>query len=326
MTAVLVVGGAGYVGSHCCQELHASGYRPVVIDNFTTGHRDFVRWGPCEDGDVRDRDFLLDVFDRHKPAAVMHFAAKSLVGESVDHPEIYYDNNVSGTLNLLNCMVARGVSELVFSSTCAIYGAHGGATIDEDCAKGPLSPYGFTKLVCEQMMDDFSQAYGLRSVRLRYFNASGADPKAEIGEHHVPETHLIPLVLDVALGLREAIRVFGSDYPTPDGSAIRDYIHVCDLADAHVKAVDYLARGGPTMAVNLGTGTGSSVLDVIGQTEAALDRAIRIEAAPRRPGDATALVANPAQAQARLGWRPTRSALPQIIADAWRWHQKRFGG
>jgi UDP-arabinose 4-epimerase len=325
MPTILVTGGAGYVGSHCCKYLHRAGWLPVVVDNLDTGHRDFVRWGPFEEGDIRDRDFVLGVIDRHKPVAAMHFAAKSLVSESVQAPDLYYDNNVGGALTLLGCLRDRGVKSLVFSSTCAIYGVHD-RPIPEGASKTPLSPYGFTKLVCEQMMDDFDHAYGLKSVRLRYFNAAGADPEAEIGERHSPETHLVPITLEVALGLRERLQVYGSDYPTPDGSAIRDYIHVLDLAAAHLKATEYLMGGGASVALNLGTGAGHSVLEVVRAAETVTGRAIRTQAAPRRPGDPAALVAEPSQARRLLGWSAHHSGLPEIVADAWRWHQKRIAG
>jgi UDP-glucose-4-epimerase GalE len=255
----------------------------------------------------------------------MHFAAKSLVAESVSSPELYYNNNIGGTLALLEALESRGINKFVFSSTCAIYAATD-ALIAEGAAKGPLSPYGFTKLACEQMMDDFDRAHGLKSVRLRYFNAAAADPDGEIGEHHMPETHLIPIALDVALGRRERLQVYGTDYPTPDGSAIRDYIHVLDLADAHLKAVEYLEAGGPTAALNLGTGVGRSVLEVVKAAELVTRRTIPTDKAPRRAGDAAALVADPALARATLGWTATHSELPEILADAWRWHRARFGG
>ena len=325
MPTILVTGGAGYVGSHCCRRLHRAGWLPVVVDNLDTGHRDFVRWGPFEEGDIRDRDFILGVIDRHKPAAAMHFAAKSLVSESVRAPDRYYDNNVGGALTLLECLRDRGVKSLVFSSTCAIYGVQD-KPIAEDASKNPLSPYGFSKLVCEQMMDDFDRAYGVKSVRLRYFNASGADPEAEIGEHHSPETHLVPITLDVALGLRDRLQVYGNDYPTPDGSAIRDYIHVLDLASAHLKAIEHLMEGGASVALNLGTGVGHSVLEVAKAAEMVTGRPIHTETAPRRAGDAAWLVAEPSQARRLLGWSTDHSGLPEIVADAWRWHQKRFAG
>jgi UDP-glucose-4-epimerase GalE len=324
MTTILVIGGAGYIGSQCCKHLHDTGYVPVVLDNLCTGHREFVRWGPYEDGDVRNQQRVLDVIDRHKPAAIMHFAARSLVEESVKRPDIYYENNISGTLTLLKCMRDRGIDKLIFSSTCAIYGDQDDALITEASPKSPLSPYGFSKLACEQMMDDFDRAYGIRSVRLRYFNAAGADPQTEIGEHHTPETHLIPLLLDVALGLNDRLRVYGDDYPTPDGSAIRDYIHVTDLATAHQKALEYLIAERPSAALNIGTGKGNSVLEVVRVAETVTGRAIRMEIADRRPGGAAVLVADPVEARRRLGWSAEHSDIAEILSDAWRWHQKRF--
>ena len=304
MQTVLVIGGAGYVGSHCCKHLHQNGYTPVVLDNLSTGYREFVRWGPFEHGDVRDRDLLKRLIDRHKPVAAMHFAAKSLVGESVTAPDVYYENNIVGTLALLETLRDTGVRKLVFSSTCAIYGPQD-TLISEDCHKQPISPYGFSKFVCEQMMEDFQRAYGLETVRLRYFNAAGADPDAEIGEHHNPETHLVPIILDVALGLRDRLQIFGDDYPTPDGSAIRDYIHVLDLAAAHRKALEHLLAGERGVALNLGTGAGRSVLEVLSAAEAATGRAIASKNGPRRPGDAAALVADATRARRVLGWSAT---------------------
>jgi UDP-arabinose 4-epimerase len=325
MPTILVIGGAGYVGSHCCKHLYQAGYLPVVLDNLTTGHRDLVRWGPIEEGDIRNREFVAAVIDRYSPVAAMHFAAKSLVGESTQSPGNYYQNNICGTLTLLECLKDKGVNNLVFSSTCAIYGPQD-KLIDEDTVKRPISPYGFSKLACEHIMDDFDRAHNLKSVRLRYFNAAGADPEAEIGEHHSPETHLVPITLDVALGIRERLQIYGNDYPTPDGSAIRDYIHVLDLAAAHLKAVEYLSAGGSSVALNLGSGSGSSVLQVVTAAEEVTGRPIGTEIAPRRPGDATALVADPTQASRRLGWSTNHSGLHEIIADAWRWHQRRFAG
>ena len=323
MSTILVIGGAGYVGSHCCKHLGGAGYLPVVVDNLTTGHPDFVRWGPLEEGDIRNRDFIAAVIDRYRPVAVMHFAAKSLVAESVAAPDAYYENNVVGTLALLECLRDKGINNLVFSSTCAIYGEQDELLV-EDSDKRPVSPYGFSKLACERMMDDFDRAYQLRSVCLRYFNAAGADPEAEIGEHHSPETHLVPITLDVALGVRERLQVYGADYPTPDGSAVRDYIHVADLAEAHRKALEYLIAGGPSAALNLGTGKGSSVFEVVSAAEKVVGCAIATEVAPRRAGDAAVLVADPSQARKRLSWSTRHSSLSEIISDAWRWHQARF--
>lgn len=324
MSNILVVGGAGYIGAHCCKQLHISGFTPIVLDNLSTGHRDFVSWGPFQEGDVRDKRTLLNVLDRFKPAAVMHFAAKSLVGESVEDPRLYYDNNVVGTLTLLECMNEKNINKLVFSSTCAIYADPNGKMITENSIKGPVSPYGFSKLVCEKIMDDFDSAYGLKSVRLRYFNAAGADQNLDIGEHHTPETHLIPVVLDAALGRRNCVEVFGNDYPTSDGSAVRDYIHVLDLVSAHIQALKYLFGGGSTVALNLGTGKGSSVIQTIHSVENVVGSKISKKVAPRRAGDSAVLVADPSQAKKILGWTAKHPQLSEIIADAWRWHQKRF--
>ena len=323
MPTILVTGGAGYVGGHCCKHLHRAGYLPVVLDNLGTGHREFVRWGPFEEGDIRNREFLLGVIDRHRPVGAMHFAAKSLVSELVKAPDVYYENNIVGTLSLLECLRDKGVRNLVFSSTCAVYGAQD-EPIVEETSKNPISPYGFSKLACEQIMEDFDSAFGMKSVRLRYFNAAGADPEAEIGEHHAPETHLVPITLDVALGIRDHLQVYGNDYPTPDGSAIRDYIHVLDLASAHLKAIEYLNAGGTSVAFNLGSGAGNSVLGVVKAAETVTGRTIRMAIAPRRAGDSAVLVADPSEVRRRLGWSTEHSGLPEIITDAWRWHQARF--
>jgi UDP-glucose-4-epimerase GalE len=323
---VFVVGGAGYVGSHCCKALAAAGYLPVSFDSLATGHRDLVRWGPLVEGDVRDAAALREALAAHRPVAVMHFAALALVAESVAKPALYREVNVTGSRNLLQAMRQAGVDKLVFSSTCAIYGEAGDRPISEDVAFRPINPYGATKLEAERLMDGFDREHGLHSVRLRYFNACGADPEAETGEHHEPETHLIPIALDAALGRREAVSVFGNDYPTPDGTAIRDYIHVCDLAAAHLKALDRLLDGGDSIALNLGTGRGHSVAEVLAAADRVTGREIERRAAPRREGDPPRLVADPTLAQRALGWRAERAALEVIVADAWRWHLKRFGG
>jgi UDP-glucose-4-epimerase GalE len=325
MARILITGGAGYVGSHCAKALGEMGHEGVVFDSLLFGHREFARWGKLIEGDIRDAAALDAVFAAHRFDAVMHFAALAYVGESVTAPGKYYDVNVNGTRVLLDAMVRAGVRAIVFSSSCAIYGEPTSMPISESVPPNPINPYGFTKLVCERMMDDFGRAYGLKSARLRYFNAAGAEPTAEIGEDHDPETHLIPLVLDVAAGRRPAVTVFGTDYPTPDGTALRDYIHVCDLARAHVLAIDYLLKGGETMAVNLGTGRGSSVRQVIDTVRQIAGREVLVRDAPRRPGDPPILVADPTKARALLGWAPERSDLATIIADAWRWHSKRFG-
>ena len=320
---ILVTGGAGYIGSHCCKLLAANGYRPVVYDNRSTGHRDFVKWGPLIEGDIRNREYLQKVVALERPAAVMHFAALALVGESVDAPDRYWDVNVGGTLALLEAMRAGGCDKLVFSTTCAVYGETTTIPIDEETAKAPVSPYGASKLTAEWMMESYDRAYGLRSVRLRYFNACGADPDGEIGEDHSPETHLIPLILDVALGRRENISIFGADYPTLDGTAIRDYVHVIDIAAAHLEALDYLLSGGETVAVNLGTGEGASVAAVIAAVERVTGRKVATRSASRRNGDPAQLVANPAFVAKLLGWR-AMSTLEEAVQDAWRWHQARF--
>ena len=322
---ILVAGGAGYVGSHCCKALAEAGFLPVVFDNLTTGHRDLVLWGPLIEADIRDAEALDAALAAHRPVAVMHFAALAVVAESVAEPARCWDINVAGTLNVLASMQRAGLDKLVFSSTCAIYGDAGEAPIAEDAPARPVNPYGASKHAAEAMMGDFDHAHGLKSVRLRYFNASGADPAAEIGEHHAPETHLIPIVLDAASGRRDKVAVYGSDYPTPDGTAIRDYVHVADLAAAHLKALRYLLAGGASVAVNLGAGRGASVAEVLAAAERATGRKIARTAAHRRQGDPPRLVADPRLAERVLGWTAARSDLDTVIADAWRWHRRRFG-
>jgi UDP-arabinose 4-epimerase len=325
MARILITGGAGYVGSHCAKAIAEARHEGVVFDSLLFGHREFARWGKLIEGDIRDTAALDAVFAAHRFDAVMHFAALAYVGESVTTPGKYYDVNVNGTRVLLDAMVRAGVKTLVFSSSCAIYGEPAAMPISERAAPNPINPYGFTKLVCERMMDDFGRACGLKSARLRYFNAAGAEPTAEIGEDHNPETHLIPLVLDVAAGIRPAVTIFGTDYPTPDGTALRDYIHVRDLARAHALAIEHLLKGGENIAVNLGAGRGSSVREVIDMVRQITGHEVITEDAPRRPGDPPILVADPTKARALLGWTPERSDLATIIADAWRWHARRFG-
>lgn len=324
MARILITGGAGYVGSHCARALAAAGHEGIVFDNLTFGHREFVRWGPLVEGDIRDAVALDAVFNAQRIDAVMHFAALAYVGESVTAPGRYYDVNVHGTSLLLNAMVHAKVPTIVFSSSCAIYGEPDSTPIGEGTPTRPINPYGFTKLVCECMMDDFGRAHGLKSARLRYFNAAGSEPTGEIGEDHEPETHLVPLILDAALGRRPSVQVFGTDYRTPDGTAIRDYVHVTDLARAHVLALQYLLGGGDTLAINLASGRGASVREVIDVASAVTDRKITACAAPRRPGDPSILVADAALAHKLLGWTAERSDLPTIITDAWHWHRKRF--
>ncbi len=322
MANVLVLGGAGYIGSHCCKALAQAGIVPVVYDNLSTGHRAFVRFGPLIEGDIRDKAKLTMALLETKPVAVMHFAALALVSESTIDPGAYYDTNVVGTLRLLQAMRDTSPSNLILSSSCAVYGEPSTLLIAEDQPCRPVNPYGATKLTCERMMDDFDRAHGIRSIRLRYFNSAGADADCEIGERHDPETHLIPLVFDAALRRRPHVKVFGADYPTPDGSPIRDYIHVADLALAHLASLDFLLGGGMTQAVNLGTGKGVSVLEVIAIVERVTQRSVPMEVAPRRAGDPDRLVADPRLARTVLHWEARHTKLEEIIADAWEWHRR----
>jgi UDP-arabinose 4-epimerase len=320
--SILVTGGAGYVGAHACKALAAAGHRPVVYDNLLRGHRAAVRWGPLVEGDLHDTARLAEAFDIHQITAVMHFAAFAYVGESVADPEVYYANNLGGTLALLGAMRQAKVGKIVFSSTCAVYGVPEKLPIGEATAKGPLNPYGDTKLAIERVLHWYAGAYGLRYAALRYFNAAGADPDGEIGEDHDPETHLIPLVLRAALGRGDPISIFGTDYPTRDGTAIRDYIHVSDLADAHLRALDHLAAGGQNAAINLGTGSGHSVREVIAAVERISGRPVPRREVARRAGDPPELVADPALAFSQLGWQPRHSDLDTIIATALAWETR----
>ncbi|MBX5013787.1 UDP-glucose 4-epimerase GalE [Rhizobium lentis] len=318
---VLVVGGAGYIGSHTCLDLANKGYKPVVFDNFSNGHREFVKWGPAEEGDIRDRARLDEVLAKHKPAAILHFAALIEVGESVKDPVSFYENNVIGTLTLLSAAQAAGINAFVFSSTCATYGLPQSVPLDETHRQMPINPYGRTKYIVEQALADYDQYKSLRSVVLRYFNAAGADFEGRIGEWHQPETHAIPLAIDAALGRRQGFKVFGSDYETRDGTCVRDYIHVLDLADAHVRAVEYLLKGGDSVALNLGTGTGTTVKELLGAIEDVSNRPFPVEYIGRREGDSHTLVANNDKARDVLGWVPQYD-LSQIIRSAWDWHAK----
>ncbi|MBX4958951.1 UDP-glucose 4-epimerase GalE [Rhizobium lentis] len=318
---VLVVGGAGYIGSHTCLDLANKGYKPVVFDNFSNGHREFVKWGPAEEGDIRDRARLDEVLAKHKPAAILHFAALIEVGESVKDPVSFYENNVIGTLTLLSAAQAAGINAFVFSSTCATYGLPQSVPLDETHRQMPINPYGRTKYIVEQALADYDQYKSLRSVVLRYFNAAGADFEGRIGEWHQPETHAIPLAIDAALGRRQGFKVFGSDYETRDGTCVRDYIHVLDLADAHVRAVEYLLKGGDSVALNLGTGTGTTVKELLGAIEDVSNRPFPVEYIGRREGDSHTLVANSDKARDVLGWVPQYD-LSQIIRSAWDWHAK----
>ncbi|MBB3391412.1 UDP-glucose 4-epimerase [Rhizobium sp. BK275] len=318
---VLVVGGAGYIGSHTCLDLANKGYKPVVFDNFSNGHREFVKWGPAEEGDIRDRARLDEVLAKHKPSAILHFAALIEVGESVKDPVSFYENNVIGTLTLLSAAQAAGINAFVFSSTCATYGLPQSVPLDETHRQVPINPYGRTKYIVEQALADYDQYKSLRSVVLRYFNAAGADFEGRIGEWHQPETHAIPLAIDAALGRRQGFKVFGSDYETRDGTCVRDYIHVLDLADAHVRAVEYLLRGGESVALNLGTGTGTTVKELLGAIEDVSKKPFPVEYIGRREGDSHTLVANNDKARDVLGWVPQYD-LSQIIQSAWNWHAR----
>ncbi|WP_204115921.1 UDP-glucose 4-epimerase GalE [Shimia biformata] len=321
MTHILVTGGAGYIGSHACKALKAAGFTPVTYDNLSTGWAEAVKFGPFEQGDLLDRARLEQVFATYRPAAVMHFAALSQVGESMTDPGRYWRENVTGALNLIEAAVAADCLNIVFSSTCATYGEQDGVTLDEDCAQLPINAYGGSKRAIEDMLRDFGAATGLRHVIFRYFNVAGADPEAEVGEFHQPETHLIPLMLDAIAGKRAALTIYGTDYDTPDGTCIRDYVHVCDLVDAHVLGLKWLLAGKDSRVFNLGTGKGFSVREVIDHSRAVTNRDVPFTEGPRRAGDCTRLVSGSTRAEAELGWRPDRSTLQTMIADAWRWHQ-----
>lgn len=322
---ILVTGGAGYIGAHAVKELTARGYRPLVLDNLSRGHREFARWGTFVEGDLADGGKLRELFATHPIRAVMHFAAFAYVGESVADPATYYRNNVANTLNLLEAMRGAGVNKLIFSSTCATYGIPHSVPIAEDHPQLPINPYGRGKLMVETMLRDFSAAYGMRFAALRYFNAAGADPDGEIGEWHDPETHLIPLIFDAISGRRPNIEVFGTDYPTPDGTCIRDYIHVCDLASAHILALEYLLAEGECIAINLGNGQGFSVREVIAMTERVIGRKVPVAEGARRPGDPPVLVGCADRAQESFGWRPRFHELETIIRTAWRWYTTLHG-
>jgi UDP-arabinose 4-epimerase len=323
---ILVTGGAGYIGSHTCKVLQSAGHTPIVFDDLSQGHEWAVKWGPLEKGSLTDPARLAEVFALHDVDAVVHFAASALVGESMSHPGKYFRNNTLGTFNLLEAMRAADVGTIVFSSTCATYGNPARVPIDESHPQAPVNPYGESKLMVEKMLRWYGESHDLKWIALRYFNAAGADPDGEIGEDHDPESHIIPLVIGGTLGTRPPVKVFGTDYATPDGTAVRDYIHVMDLADAHLRALDALAGGTPSQPVNLGTGHGHSVREVIEAVSAVSGRPVPFETAPRRAGDPPELVADPTRAHAVLGWRPRYAALQTIVEHAWRWHTKGLGG
>lgn len=319
--AILICGGAGYIGSHINKLLNQKGYETVVLDNLVYGHREAVKWGEFVKGDLADEREIEAVFQTYKIEAVFHFAAYAYVGESVEEPEKYYYNNVVNTLNLLKVMRKHECGTIIFSSTCATYGEPDCVPITEEQKQNPINPYGATKLMVERIFKDYAKAYGLRYVALRYFNAAGADPEGEIGESHTPETHLIPLVLDAAAGKRADIKVFGTDYDTPDGSCIRDYIHVADLAKAHVLALQYLEQGGDSDCFNLGNERGTSVLEVVEAVKAVTGKEFAVTYAERRPGDPAILVGSSKKAERILGWKAEYPDIETIAAHAWRWHE-----
>ncbi|MGH9772133.1 MAG: UDP-glucose 4-epimerase GalE [Candidatus Acidiferrales bacterium] len=325
MTRVLVTGGAGYIGSHTAKALASQNFEPIILDDFHSGHRWAVKWGSVAEGNLADPEFVRNVFSRYKPQAVIHFAAEIQVGESVKDPRKYYWSNCVNTLALLDGMREAGVRHVVFSSSAAVYGDPEVTPIPEEHPLRPVNPYGETKLFIERVLESYGTAYGFQWMALRYFNACGADPDGELGEEHRPESHLIPLVIAAALGLRPPVGVYGTDYPTPDGTAVRDYIHVSDLAGAHVRALTYLLDGGKSCALNLGTGQGHSVREVIAAVAAAGSVNPPCRNAPRRAGDPPELVADASRARQTLSWEPGHSSIEEIVRTAWRWHSSRDG-
>lgn len=321
MRTVLVTGGAGYVGAHACKALSKAGWQPVVFDNLSNGHEDFAKWGPLHVGDITIRQDLVDAFERYRPAAVMHFAAYAYVGESIRIPHKYFRNNVHGSLELLDVMKQFGVRNIVFSSSCATYGVHGSDRITETSNQQPISPYGHSKLMAEEIIKSLDGEWGLKSAILRYFNAAGADPDGEIGEFHNPETHIVPLAIEAAAEKSCVFSVFGNDYPTPDGTCIRDFVHVSDLADAHVAALSHVLERGQSDAFNLGTGIGHSVRQVLDATSRVVGTPVKARNLSRRPGDAARLVADATKARKVLGWEPRYRDLGEIIETAWQWYR-----
>ncbi|MEO0369990.1 MAG: UDP-glucose 4-epimerase GalE [Pseudomonadota bacterium] len=321
MTNILVTGGAGYIGSHACKLLKSQGYTPITYDNLVTGWQDAVQFGPFEQGDLRDGPRLAEVFAKYKPTAVMHFAALSQVGDSMKDPGAYWDNNVGGSRVLMQAAVDAGCLNFVFSSTCATYGDQDNVVLDEDCAQHPINAYGASKRAVEEMLVNYEAAFGLNHVIFRYFNVAGADPEAEVGEFHQPETHLVPLMLDAIAGKRDALTIYGTDYDTPDGTCIRDYVHVMDLVGAHVLGLKWLEDGKGSRVFNLGTGTGFSVREVVDHSAAVTNQAVPVVEGARRAGDCTKLVSGSTRAESELGWTPKMSSLERMVSDAWRWHQ-----
>lgn len=321
MKNILVTGGAGYIGSHACKLLKQKGFNPVVFDNLSTGWQDSVKFGPFVQGELSNRELLDQTFRKYSPDAVLHFAALSQVGEATENPGLYWRNNVLGSLNLIEAAVAAGCMNFVFSSTCATYGDQDHVILDEDSKQFPTNAYGSSKRAVEEILRDFETSHGLRHVIFRYFNVAGGDPEAEVGEFHQPETHLIPVILDVVDGKRPELTIHGNNYSTPDGTGIRDYVHVMDLVRAHVLGLEWLADGKDSRVFNLGTGHGFSVREVMEQTRIATNRPLDYIVGPRRAGDCAKLVSGSNRAETELGWEPSQSNLPEMIQDAWRWHQ-----
>jgi len=319
---ILIAGGAGYIGSHAAKAVRLAGLEPVVLDDLSSGHEHAVRWGPLVRADIRNAEAVRAAIREYRPDAVMQFAARIEVGEGEKDPAHFYDNNVAGTLNLVRVMLEEGVKNLVFSSTCAIYGDPERLPLTEDLPKRPVSVYGRTKLMCEQILEDISKAHGLNFAALRYFNAAGADPDGEVGEEHDPETHLIPNALKAAVGLGGPMKLFGNDYPTPDGTCIRDFIHVTDLAEAHILAANRLAAGSGNLQLNLGSGNRNTVLEVLQAVERATGRPVPVTMSPRRPGDAIALYADTTKVSRELGWKPQLSDIDTVVSTAWAFHRR----
>lgn len=318
---VFVTGGAGYIGSHACKALAEQGYEPITLDNLSTGWKEAVKFGPFEHVDILNEERLRDLFQKYQPFSVMHFAGLTQVGESKKYPDLYWKNNVLGSLNLIKSAVKKGCLNIVFSSTCATYGEQENVILDETSSQNPINAYGASKLAVEHMLADFKSAYGLKYVIFRYFNVAGADPASEIGEFHQPETHLIPLILDTINRKRDSLTIFGTDYNTPDGTCIRDYVHVCDLVDAHLLGMNWLTANKDSRSFNLGTGQGFSVREVIDQAKLITNQDVAISFGKRRPGDCAKLVSGSERAMTELGWSADRSNLKQMIRDAQRWHQ-----
>ena len=322
MPNILVTGGAGYIGSHACKKLRSLGYAPITLDNLITGWQDAVKFGPFEQGNLFDKSNLDRVFKQYKPVAVMHFAALSQVAESVENPIIYWENNVLGSLNLVNAAIENGCKNFIFSSTCATYGDQDNIILDEQCSQRPINAYGSSKYAVENILKQVSVSHDFSYVVFRYFNVAGADPEAEIGEFHKPETHIIPLTLEVISGKRDALTIFGTDYPTADGTCIRDYVHVCDLVDAHVLGLKWLQSGRESRIFNLGTGHGFSVRQIINETQKITNGLVEIIEGQRRNGDCAKLVSSSDRAKIELGWSAERSNMKDMITDAWHWHLK----